>query len=412
MTSVLHTWGSALTHHPHVHMIVPGGGLSPDGARGSPAARASSCRSGSSRGCSGACSWTGCRRCTAPASSPSSATWPDWPTPPPSPPGSRRCARPSGSSTPSPRSAGPRRCSPISAATPTGWRSRTAGSSAPMPRRVAFRWKDYRLKNRDRHKVMRLATGEFIRRFLLHVLPDGFHRIRHYGLLAGAARKATLARIRDLLGAAAPAGNDATDTDVAAAAHPERTVPRLRRADADRRDLPARRTPDHPRPAAEGCRMMTGPSRSTNPAWTGYAVRKRTRPCLRLDLPPPGLDGTEHHRWMQTRLPEKAGALTSWSPAAPPSAPRRRHTSTTATPARFPHRRLRQIPPRLRSSEVCQRGPLPPVATVTQRPASKNLQGERTFAAAQPDRHQGAGSRTPPGFKHSASLRNSGHSGQ
>ena len=59
---------------------------------------------------------------------------------------------------------------------------------------VAFRWKDYRIKNRDRQKVVRLATGEFIRRFLLHILPEGFHRIRHYGLLAGANRKRKLAR--------------------------------------------------------------------------------------------------------------------------------------------------------------------------------------------------------------------------
>ena len=53
---------------------------------------------------------------------------------------------------------------------------------------VAFRWKDYRVKNGDRQKIMRLATPEFIRRFLIHVLPDGFHRIRHYGLLASSAR--------------------------------------------------------------------------------------------------------------------------------------------------------------------------------------------------------------------------------
>ncbi|SNR84107.1 Putative transposase [Puniceibacterium sediminis] len=59
---------------------------------------------------------------------------------------------------------------------------------------VAFRWKDYRIKSGGRQKVMRLAMTEFIRRFLMHVLPDGFHRIRHYGLLAGATRKATIAR--------------------------------------------------------------------------------------------------------------------------------------------------------------------------------------------------------------------------
>jgi hypothetical protein len=70
---------------------------------------------------------------------------------------------------------------------------------------VAFRWKDYRIKTGDRQKVMRLATDEFIRRFLIHVLPEGFHRIRHYGLLAGATRRATIARIRTLLGEVQPA---------------------------------------------------------------------------------------------------------------------------------------------------------------------------------------------------------------
>ena len=64
---------------------------------------------------------------------------------------------------------------------------------------VAFRWKDYRITNGDRQKIMRLATPEFIRRFLIHVLPDGFHRIRHYGLLASGVRKTRLAKIRALL---------------------------------------------------------------------------------------------------------------------------------------------------------------------------------------------------------------------
>ena len=57
-----------------------------------------------------------------------------------------------------------------------------------------LRWKDYRIKRGDQMKVMRLATEEFIRRFLIHVLPDGFHRIRHYGLLASGARCATSRR--------------------------------------------------------------------------------------------------------------------------------------------------------------------------------------------------------------------------
>ena len=66
-------------------------------------------------------------------------------------------------------------------------------------RGVTFRWKDYRAKGRTRHKTMTLAAEEFMRRFLLHVLPGGFHRIRHYGLLANGARKANLALARELL---------------------------------------------------------------------------------------------------------------------------------------------------------------------------------------------------------------------
>jgi Putative transposase len=56
---------------------------------------------------------------------------------------------------------------------------------------VTFKWKDYRIEGRDRYKAMTLATHEFIRRFLIHVLPDGFHRIRHYGLFATASRAET-----------------------------------------------------------------------------------------------------------------------------------------------------------------------------------------------------------------------------
>ena len=79
---------------------------------------------------------------------------------------------------------------------------------------VAFRWKDYRIKRGDRMKVMRLRTGEFIRRFLIHVLPDGFHRIRHYGLLASAARKTNIAKLRTLLGADEPVQDDASTAEV------------------------------------------------------------------------------------------------------------------------------------------------------------------------------------------------------
>ncbi len=79
---------------------------------------------------------------------------------------------------------------------------------------VAFRWKDYRIKATDRQRVMRLATDEFIRRFLIHVLPDGFHRIRHYGFLASAARKANIARIRQLLRAKQPEQEPQASTEI------------------------------------------------------------------------------------------------------------------------------------------------------------------------------------------------------
>jgi hypothetical protein len=72
--------------------------------------------------------------------------------------------------------------------------------------KVTFRWKDYRADGRDRQKVMRLATGEFIRRFLIHVLPQGFHRMRHYGLLASGTRADNIARARELLAASKPEG--------------------------------------------------------------------------------------------------------------------------------------------------------------------------------------------------------------
>ena len=64
---------------------------------------------------------------------------------------------------------------------------------------VTFKWKDYRNKGRTRQKIMTLAAHEFIRRFLIHILPTGFHRIRHYGLIANAGRKDNLARARELL---------------------------------------------------------------------------------------------------------------------------------------------------------------------------------------------------------------------
>ena len=76
---------------------------------------------------------------------------------------------------------------------------------------VTFKWKDYRAKERYRHKTMTLAPDEFIRRFLLHVLPSGFHRIRHYGLIANTRRKDNLARARELLGSKKT--DEPTDTE-------------------------------------------------------------------------------------------------------------------------------------------------------------------------------------------------------
>src|SRR5215813_5485920 len=70
---------------------------------------------------------------------------------------------------------------------------------------VAFRWKDYRVDGPSCWKTMRLHLREFIRRFLLHVLPKGFHRIRHYGLFASANRADSIAKARALLDVAPPA---------------------------------------------------------------------------------------------------------------------------------------------------------------------------------------------------------------
>ena len=81
---------------------------------------------------------------------------------------------------------------------------------------VTFRWKDYRAHGRTRYKTMTLRTEEFMRRFLLHVLPSGFHRIRHYGLLANAHRKNQIATARELLHQPAP--TVATDLSAAPAA--------------------------------------------------------------------------------------------------------------------------------------------------------------------------------------------------
>jgi hypothetical protein len=92
-------------------------------------------------------------------------------------------------------------------------------------RGITFRYKDYRSNGQERFRTMTLAPGEFIRRFLLHVLPKGFHRIRHYGLLASATCKARIARARELIAAPVavthppPARDDASLDTSAAADH-------------------------------------------------------------------------------------------------------------------------------------------------------------------------------------------------
>ena len=198
-TLVLHTWGSALTHHPHVHGIVPGGGLSPDGERWV------ACKPGfflSVRVLSrlfrrrfleelakahrlGQLQFFGEYAELADASA-----FADWLAP------LRKCEWVVYAKRPF---AGP--------AAVLAYLSRYTHRVAISNRRlvafdergVTFRWKDYRAKGRTRNKTMTLGADEFIRRFLLHVLPSGFHRIRHYGLIANAERKGNLAKARELL---------------------------------------------------------------------------------------------------------------------------------------------------------------------------------------------------------------------
>ena len=89
---------------------------------------------------------------------------------------------------------------------------------------VTFKWKDYRIQAGARLKTMTLDTHEFIRRFLLHVLPSGFHRIRHYGLLAGAMRADNIERVRQLLAAAEAAPQPSREAD-----NPDEDISPMRR---------------------------------------------------------------------------------------------------------------------------------------------------------------------------------------
>jgi Putative transposase len=197
--SVLHTWGSALTHHPHIHMIAPGGGVSLDGLRWV------ACRPGfflSVRVLSrlfrrlfleklmvafdtgrlqffGALADLAARNAFMACLAPLRTT--EWVV---------YAKRPFG---------GPEAVLAYVAC----YTHRLAISNSRLialhDNAVAFKWKDYRIEGRERYKTMTLATGEFIRRFLMHVLPSGFHRIRHYGLFASGVRIQNIARAHELL---------------------------------------------------------------------------------------------------------------------------------------------------------------------------------------------------------------------
>ena len=174
---------------------------------GSPAGRASSYQCASCPGCSAGCFLIGWPRRTAPAGSPL-VTLPRLPTPSTPRPTSRRSEWVVYAKRPF---AGPEAV----LAYLSRYTHRVAIGNSRLvaldKRDVTFRWKDYRARGKGVpwQKTMTLAVDEFIRRFLLHVLPDGFHRIRHYGLFASGTRVANIARIRRLLAPAFPSDDPA-----------------------------------------------------------------------------------------------------------------------------------------------------------------------------------------------------------
>ena len=196
ITAVLHTWGSALTHHPHIHMIVPGGGISRDGTRwisARPAfllpvrvlgalfrrlflTRLRALHDAGRLAFFGSLTHLGERRAFLRHLSPvRKKRWVVYAKPP---------------------FAGPEAV--------LAYLSRYTHRVAISNRRlvsldagaVSFRWKDYRAKGRTRHKTMTLSAEEFMRRFLLHVLPTGVKRIRHYGVLASSCKGVKLEAAR------------------------------------------------------------------------------------------------------------------------------------------------------------------------------------------------------------------------
>ena len=199
ITAVLHTWGSALTHHPHIHCIVPGGGLSLEGERWV------ACKPGFFLPVrvlsrlfrrlfleqlihahqAAKLQFFGKHQPLADASDFARYLTPlrkiNWVV---------YAKRPF---------AGPEAVLAYLAR----YTHRVAISNSRLiahnEHGVTFKWKDYRSKQRDRYKTMTLSSGEFMRRFLIHVLPRGLHRIRHYGLFANHVRVKQLQRLRQLL---------------------------------------------------------------------------------------------------------------------------------------------------------------------------------------------------------------------
>lgn len=205
ITAVLRTWGSAMTHHPHIHMIVPGGGLSRDGSRrlsSRPAfllpgklfrrlflTRLMALHDAGRLAFYGSLAYLGDPRAFLRHLAPvRQKRWVVYAKT---------------------RFAGP----DTVLAYLSRYTHRVAISNSRLLRfdqtDVTFRCKDYRLGGADRQQVMSLAANEFIRRFLLNVLPKGSRRIRLYGLIAGAIRKGVLSHVRQLLGVAPPAPADA-----------------------------------------------------------------------------------------------------------------------------------------------------------------------------------------------------------
>ena len=201
--SVLHTWGQNLQHHPHVHCVIPAGGLSPDHTRWiHPRYPLLPARSG--------CSARVPRASSSPASSALFRTrklafpgalnrhWPSQGVPL----SCARCSGRTGWSTPKRPSADRSTCSSTWPATRIASPSPTTGSSGSTDGKVTFRWKDYAHGNKKRK--MTVTADEFLRRFLLHVLPRGFTRIRHFGLLANRRRAKLVPLCRRLLADAPP----------------------------------------------------------------------------------------------------------------------------------------------------------------------------------------------------------------